>query len=198
MHITKRVKAVAGVSALLGVVVAGGVAFTLSSYLTAGSGLGSPADATQYVGGTITQNVVCLIIDDINYGYTSDTDAAVDAVQLVFSSDFGLGATVDVTLANGGSPAVMDCDVVGSDTTASITADNPTNPGADTDGVLAGPQSVSPDQNNANFVPAYNSTVPADVAYCTAGSATADATDSPTSLVSVAGVTGASITIGDV
>jgi hypothetical protein len=190
MHITKRVKAVAGVSALLGVVVAGGAAFT-TSYLTAGSGTPAAA-ATQYIGGTITQNVAGLVINEINYGYTDDTDADIDAVQLVFSNGDGLGASVSVTLDNAGSPAVMDCDVVGSDTVASTTL------GADTAGVLVGQQVVSPAQNNANFSPAYNSTVPASVAYCTAGDATTDASASPTSLVSVAGVTGISITIGDI
>ena len=194
MHITKRVKAVAGVSALLGVVVVGGAAFT-ASYLTAGSG--SPAAAaTQYIGGTITQSVAGLVIDEINYGYTDDTDADIDAVQLVFSSADGVGATVDVTLSNGSSH-VMDCDVVGSVSAPSITTDNPSNAGADTAGVLAGPQSVSPNQNNANFTPPYSGAV-TDLAYCTAGDATTDASASPGSLVSVAGVTGISITIGDI
>jgi hypothetical protein len=192
MHISKRVKVVAGVSALLGVVVAGGAAFT-AQYLTASG----QADAIQYIGGTISQSVAGQVIQDINYGYTDDTDADIDAVQLVFSNGLSAGATVDVTLSNGSSH-VLDCDVVGSDTTPSITADNPSNPGADTAGVLASSGTVSTTQNNASFLPAYSSTVPADVAYCTAGS---NATDTggtpPADLVAYSGVTGASISIGD-
>jgi hypothetical protein len=190
MHITKRVKVVAGVSALLGVVVAGGAAFT-ASYLTASG----QALAPQYIGGTITQTVTGLVIEDINYGYTDDTDADIDAVQLVFNSVNAVGATVDVTLAftgDSGTPAVMDCDVVGSVTTASITPDNASNPGADTAGVLSG--GLSPDQNNLNFVGETYGGAATDLAYCTAGSNSADTT----SLVSVAGVTGISISIGDV
>jgi hypothetical protein len=194
MHISKRVKVVAGVSALLGVVVAGGAAFT-ASYLTAAG----QADAVQYIGGTISQTIVGQVIDDINYGYTDDTDADIDAVQLVFSEP-DVGATVDVTLTYTGEsdgPAVLDCDEVGT-LTASITPDNPDNPGADSTGVLASSGTVSTTQDNASFNPAYNSTVPNDVAYCTAGS---NATDTggtpPADLVSVADVTSASVTIGD-
>jgi len=86
----------------------------------------------------------------------------------------------------------MDCDVVGSVTTASITPDNASNPGADTAGVLSG--GLSPDQNNLNFQGESYGGAATDLAYCTAGSNA----DDTTSLVSVAGVTGISISIGDV
>jgi hypothetical protein len=91
MYLPKRVKVVAGVSALLGVVMAGGAAFTAT-------GITDNAYAEQFLGGTVTQNVYGITLSNVVYGLASggtgsegstDNNNEVDIITLTFA---GTGA----------------------------------------------------------------------------------------------------------
>jgi hypothetical protein len=97
MYLSKRVKVVAGVSALLGVVMAGGAAFTAT-------GITDNAYANQFLGGTVTQNVYGISLASVVYGLASNgtgTDGGtnnnneVDLITLTFA-----GSAADLTFAN--------------------------------------------------------------------------------------------------
>ncbi len=100
MHISKRVKVVAGVSTLLGLVMAGGAGFTAT-------GLIDQAGATQSVGGEITQTVTGgTTLDSIVYSYADTTpvganggtyDTEIDLVTLTFNDQFNVGSPVTMT-----------------------------------------------------------------------------------------------------
>jgi hypothetical protein len=97
MHLSKRVKVVAGVSALLGVVMAGGAAFTAT-------GITDNAYANQFLGGTVTQNVYGISLASVVYGLasggtgsegSSNNDNEVNLITLTFA-----GSAADLTFAN--------------------------------------------------------------------------------------------------
>jgi hypothetical protein len=110
MYLSKRVKVVAGVSALLGVVMAGGVAFT-------GAGLTDSAGTLQFVGGTVIQNDAGTTLNEIAYTYANPTpgagassDTEVEGVTLTFADDnaAGLVPTISFTGTDGGSDAAYE------------------------------------------------------------------------------------------
>ncbi len=97
MHLSKRVKVVAGVSALLGVVMAGGAAFTAT-------GITDNAYANQFLGGTVSQNVFGISLASVAYTLTSggtgtdggtNNDNEVDLITLTFA-----GSVADLAFAN--------------------------------------------------------------------------------------------------
>jgi hypothetical protein len=105
MYLSKRVKVVAGVSALLGVVMAGGAAFTAA-------GLTDSAGATQFVGGTVVQNETGTTLNEIGFTYANPTPAAgassdteVEGVTLTFADDVAVGLvpTISFTGSDVGS-----------------------------------------------------------------------------------------------
>ena len=123
MHISKRVKVVAGVSALLGVVVAGGAAFTATGVST----VSQPAGTAQFVGGTISQAVSGTVLSDINYGFSDwPVDTLVNAVQIVFADTHADGSTVTAVLTDTAGSTNLNCDDVGSPTDGSNTNDTDT------------------------------------------------------------------------
>jgi hypothetical protein len=112
MHISKRVKVVAGVSALLGVVMAGGAAFTAN-------GVYSTAEATQFIGGSITQSVNGgTTLESVVYSYVDDgaqdtpgnSDTEIDSVLLTFNNDIAstLIPTISWTGTDAGSDASFE------------------------------------------------------------------------------------------
>jgi hypothetical protein len=97
MHLSKRVKVVAGVSALLGLVMAGGAAFTAT-------GIDDSAWANQFLGGTVTQNVYGLTLSNVAYTLTSNgagTDGGLNNNNEVDLITLTFGGTVnDLAFAN--------------------------------------------------------------------------------------------------
>jgi hypothetical protein len=95
MYLSKRVKVVAGVSALLGVVMAGGAAFTAT-------GVTDEATASQFVGGSFSQTVTGgTELSSIVYSYADNTPPSgpgdteyteIDSVLLTFA-DVPAGVT---------------------------------------------------------------------------------------------------------
>jgi hypothetical protein len=126
MHITKRVKVVAGVSALLGVVLAGGSAFTAT-----GITLGTSAALPQFIGGTVSQDVSGTTLESVIYSYADAADGTsgsgtpagagdttgetpgvgnnteIDSVLLTFSDD-NAGATVPTIVFGGTNSPYSD------------------------------------------------------------------------------------------
>jgi hypothetical protein len=96
MYLSKRVKVVAGVSALLGVVMAGGAAFTAAGLV---DNAGTPA----FIGGTIVQNVNGTSVSDISFTYS---DPAADA------GDEGQALVTAVKLTFGDANAVTSVPVI--------------------------------------------------------------------------------------
>ncbi len=97
MYLSKRVKVVAGVSALLGLVMAGGGAFTAT-------GIDDSAYLNQFLGGTVVQNVYGLTLTNVQYGLASNgagtdgglnNDNEVDIITLTFGGTAG-----ELTFAN--------------------------------------------------------------------------------------------------
>jgi hypothetical protein len=118
MYLSKRVKVVAGVSALLGLVMAGGAAFTAT-------GITDNADFGEFIGGTVTQNVYGVTLSGIVYNFATDSAGdgseggtsnqdEVNEITLTFSND---------TVANDNHyiPTVA---IVGSSNTATCTGIN--------------------------------------------------------------------------
>jgi hypothetical protein len=97
MYLSKRVKVVAGVSALLGLVMAGGAGFTATGLIDA-------AGTTQSVGGEITQTVTGgTTLDSVVYGYADTTpltgsggsyDTEINLVTLTFNDQLNVGSPV--------------------------------------------------------------------------------------------------------
>ena len=115
MYLSKRVKVVAGVSALLGVVMAGGAAFTAAGLV---DNAGTPA----FIGGTIVQNVNGTSVSDIAFTYS---DPAAEP------GDNGQALVTSVLLTFGDANAltsVPQISFTGDDTSG---ADNAAGPDAD-------------------------------------------------------------------
>lgn len=108
MYLSKRAKVVAGVSALLGVVVAGSAAFTAT-------GVYDNAGPSQFVGGTVTQTVSGgTALSSIVYSYADNTpgaggsiDTEINEVTLTFGDNIaeGLTPTIAFTGTDGGADA---------------------------------------------------------------------------------------------
>ena len=79
MYLSKRIKVVAGVSALLGLVMAGGGAFTAAGLV---DNVGTPA----FIGGTIVQNVNGTSISDIAFTYADPPATPGDEGQALVQS----------------------------------------------------------------------------------------------------------------
>jgi hypothetical protein len=111
MYLSKRVKVVAGVSALLGVVMAGGAGFTASGLIDAQTG-------PQYVGGVISQHVEGgLTLESIVYAYADDVQP-VDGTPATFDTEIN---SVTLTFsANTISGLVPTIAFTGTDTNASV------------------------------------------------------------------------------
>lgn len=194
MHLSKRVKVVAGVSALLGVVMAGGAAFTATGVST----VSQPAGSLQFVGGTVTQSVTGTVLSDINYGFADyPVDTKVDAVQLFFSDDNADGATVSATLTDLAGSVPLTCGDVGASESALTTGD-----AVDT-------AVLSTDFGGAEYITDYptdtvknasdggaTTSGTEDWAYCTVGTVTSDGSGDST-LVSALGVSNISVTVGN-
>ncbi len=108
MYLSKRVKVVAGVSALLGLVMAGGAAFT-------GAGLSDSAGVAQFVGGTIVQNAVGTDLSSVVYGYANPTpdpgypsDTEVNLVTLNFADANSVGYLPTISFTGDDSSPVDD------------------------------------------------------------------------------------------
>jgi hypothetical protein len=115
MYLSKRVKVVAGVSALLGVVMAGGAAFTAT-------GITDNAYANQFLGGTVTQNVYGISLANVVYGLASggtgsegstNNDNEVNLITLTFA-----GSAADLTFAN--AQALVPSLVITTDTPSTV------------------------------------------------------------------------------
>lgn len=114
MRTTNRKKLI-GAVAVVGILAAGGSAFTAT-------GLTSTAGASQFIGGTVSQAVTGATLNGITYGFTDATNTAVDTVTLTFAAD-AVGKHVAIALAGNGASTSSCTDVHG----------------VDTDGVISGP-----------------------------------------------------------
>jgi len=110
MYLSKRVKVVAGVSALLGVVMAGGAAFTAA-------GLVDTAGSNGFVGGTISQEIDGTSVSNITYTYSNptagdgDSDTAlITGVALTFGDQYAVSAipTISFTGTDSGEYGTND------------------------------------------------------------------------------------------
>ncbi|GAA2009606.1 hypothetical protein JL107_17330 [Nakamurella flavida] len=91
-------------AALVGLAVAGGAAFT-------GTGLASTTAATQFVGGTVSQTVTGATLTGVTYGFTDDSNTAVDEITLVLEG--ANGRVPDVTInSTSSSPLLAVCTAV--------------------------------------------------------------------------------------
>jgi hypothetical protein len=98
-----------------GLAVVAGSAFT-------GAGLINDAGSTQFVGGTVNQEVSGATLDTLVYGFTDGTKTAVNQVTLTFADATG-GKTPTVTLTGGGI-ATFTCAAINGTTFVSVC--NPT------------------------------------------------------------------------
>lgn len=114
MNLSKRVKISAGAFAAIGLVAAGGAAFTSTGVTTTGQ-----AASAQVIGGTITQSVTGATLSSIVYGYTDATNTAINQVTLTFANANadGLTAAIAFTTDAGGTPVAFTCENVGATTT---------------------------------------------------------------------------------
>jgi hypothetical protein len=110
-----------GAFAIAGTVAAGGSAFT-------GGGLTMTADATQFVGGTVSQTISGATLTDVNYTLNTSNPAktTVGAVVLSFAALTPVtGQDVDVVLTNdAGTPLVenISCAISGAGLIATCTS----------------------------------------------------------------------------
>ncbi len=115
MTISKRAKTVIGAAALTGAVLMTGGAFTAT-------GLDSTATASQAVGGTVSQSVTGVgTLTGITYGYTDNTNTAVNLVDLAFTGSDG--HDVSVTLSGGADPVTVACSTIASNASTCTIAD---------------------------------------------------------------------------
>jgi hypothetical protein len=94
-----------GALAVAGLLAAGGSAFT-------GTGVTNNAGATQFVGGTISQNVTGATLSSVVYAFgDAPANTAVHSVALTFADANSDGKTPTIAFA-GGNAVAFTCDVI--------------------------------------------------------------------------------------
>jgi hypothetical protein len=87
-----------------------GLALVAGSAFT-GAGLVNAAGSSQFVGGTVTQEVTGATLTNLEYGFTDATKTAVNQVTLTFAEGVA-GKTPVLSLTGGGAPATFGCTAI--------------------------------------------------------------------------------------
>jgi hypothetical protein len=133
MNLSRRVKVTAGAFALMGVVAAGGAAFTSTGITTT-----HQAASSQFIGGTVAQSVTGATLQSIIYTYADappqasgvSTNTEISVVTLTFADALADGAATSIVFTTdaGGTPVAFTCENVGA-TTSGVSTCLPTTPG---------------------------------------------------------------------
>lgn len=107
--------------AVAGIAFAGGSAFT-------GTGLTTTVDASQFIGGQVSQTVTGATLSGVDYDFTDTAQGTVNGINLSFAGDTPDGAPVTVTpkgvgggtfdctaVSTGASPSTSTCTFIPSD-----------------------------------------------------------------------------------